>query len=270
MILSRAHTVLVATIMPNNVVENQGMANQGMANSGMAMPAWAVSLLQMASPMLPIGAFSYSQGLEMAHAMGWVENEAQAQTWIASQWQGSFAPRELAALQLAYAAVAHHDLKQMQAIDDEFLASRDSAEARMETQQSGRSLMKWLRSLVPQLEIEPELMGFIHSIDGDKLCGPIAFAICAHAQRMPSEIARMAWGWSWLENQVQAAVKIIPLGQTAGQRLLLELRQLVMQEAPVFHSIVPSLANQTGWSFNPLGAIASMRHERLYTRIFRS
>ena len=232
-----------------------------------ATPAWTASLLQMASPMLPIGAFSYSQGLEMAHAMGWVLTEAQAQEWIASQWQSSFAPRELIALQHAYGAVVANDLDELFRIDDEFLASRDSAEARLETQQSGRSLMKWLRSLLPQLHIDATLLRFINSIEGDKLCGPVAFAICAKAQAMPAEIARLAWGWSWLENQVQAAVKIIPLGQTAGQRLLLALRQLAT-DLPLNETSVEGAAQ--AWSFNPLGAIASMRHERLYTRIFRS
>jgi urease accessory protein len=222
-----------------------------------ALPSWTTGLLQLASPVLPIGAFSYSQGLEQANAQGWVIDEAGAGDWIASQWRCAFAPRELKALQDAYLT---NDLEALLSINEEFLASRDSAEVRLETMQTGSSLMKWLRSMQEVLQVEPKLLMLIASLVGQKLTAPIAFSLCAKAQHLPLEAARLAWGWSWLENQVQAAVKIVPLGQTAGQRLLIRLRPLLLE--PV--------KDEDAWAFSPLGAIAAMRHERLYTRIFRS
>jgi urease accessory protein len=221
------------------------------------LPSWTTGLLQLASPVLPIGAFSYSQGLEQANAQGWVLDEIGAGDWISSQWKCAFAPRELKALQDAFLS---EDLQQLLNINDEFLASRDSAEVRLETMQTGSSLMKWLRSMQEVLQVESNLLALTMNLVGHKLTAPVAFSLCAKAQQLPLEAARLAWGWSWLENQVQAAVKIVPLGQTAGQRLLIRLRPLLLEP----------IIDDEAWAFSPLGAIAAMRHERLYTRIFRS
>jgi urease accessory protein len=242
-------TALAAIIMPNVLVQAPDVQQ--------TLPSWVTGLLQLASPVLPIGAFSYSQGLEQANAQGWVLDESGAGDWIASQWQCAFAPRELKALEDAYMT---NDLASLLEINDEFLASRDSSEVRLETMQTGSSLMKWLRSMQDALQVEPELLSLTANLVGHKLTAPIAFSLCAKAQQLPLEAARLAWGWSWLENQVQAAVKIVPLGQTAGQRLLIRLRPLLLQ----------SVIDDDAWTFAPLGAIAAMRHERLYTRIFRS
>jgi urease accessory protein len=245
--------VPAGTTMPNIKPKSDVLTDAALQT----LPSWTTGLLQLASPVLPIGAFSYSQGLEQANAEGWVLDENGAGDWITSQWQCAFAPRELRALQDAYLA---NDLQALLDINEEFLASRDSAEVRLETMQTGSSLMKWLRSMQEVLQVDAELLALIASLVGHKLTAPIAFSLCAKAQHLPLEAARLAWSWSWLENQVQAAVKIVPLGQTAGQRLLIRLRPLLLQ--PVL--------DEDAWSFSPLGAIAAMRHERLYTRIFRS
>jgi urease accessory protein len=221
-----------------------------------ALPVWAAGLLQLASPALPIGAFSYSQGLEQANAQGWVIDESSAKDWISSQWWCAFAPRELHALQNAFEASDLHSLLE---INDEFLASRDTQEVRAESLQTGSSLMRWLRTMQAPLELGSEFVALIAELQNEKLTAPIAFSLCAKAQGLPLAAARLAWGWSWLENQVQAAVKIVPLGQTAGQRLLIALRPLLASQS-----------EDPAWAFSPLGSIASMRHERLYTRIFRS
>jgi urease accessory protein len=229
-------------------------------------PAWTLALLQMASPVLPIGAFSYSQGLEQAHAQAWVVDEASAGEWITSQYRCAFAPRELVALEAAYrVSNTVADMEALLAVNQEFLASRDSSEIRSESLQTGSALMKWLRSMQQALSAEPALIELVAGIAATKLTAPVAFALCAKAQSLPLEIARLAWAWSWLENQVQAAVKIIPLGQTAGQRLLISLRTLLLRE-----SVTSTDTQDEAWSFTPIGNIAAMRHERLYTRIFRS
>jgi urease accessory protein len=228
-------------------------------------PIWLLGLLQMASPALPIGAFSYSQGLEQAHAQGWVHNEEAATEWISSQWQCSFAPRELFALRQAFQT---SDLESLLAINTEFLASRDAAEMRSETLQTGNSLMKWLKAMAPNFVLDMAEQSLIKTLQSHKLTAPVAFSVCAKAQQLPLNAALLAWSWSWLENQVQACVKIVPLGQTAGQRMLLALRPLLLANDAVENLSENAMGEP--WAFSPLASIAAMRHERLYTRIFRS
>ncbi len=213
-----------------------------------ALPA----LLQLASPALPTGAFSYSQGLEAAQHAGIVTNEAQAADWIASVWQQSFSVRELPVVVGAWRAFDSDDEDGFVDLDRRFLASRDSAEMRAEARQVGSALQRWLQTLLPQA---PET-DWAQRL---RPCAPAAFALCAHSQGLAADHARLAYAFAWLENQVQAAVKIVPLGQTAGQRMLIALRRKLFEAPP-----------EQPWSFAPVAAILSMRHERQYTRLFRS
>ena len=252
-----------------------------------ALPAWLPALLQMASPALPIGSVSDSQGLVAAAWSGLVRDEASALAWIESQWQQAFAVRELPAVLAAADALAdaaaeagasagaasraeadahaaHRAdavpaplLAALLAIDEDFLASRDSAEARAETRQTGAALLRWLGTLHPD-SLEHRLAQAILA-RRDSLCAPTAFALCGWVQGLPPAAIRFAWAFAWIENQVQAAVKIVPLGQSAGQRLLMALRARVADPAPL-----------EPWSFAPLASVMAMRHERQYTRLFRS
>ena len=251
---------------------------------GTVLPVWLPALLQMASPALPIGSFSYSQGLEAAAWSGLVRDDASALAWIESHWQQAFAVRELPAVlaaadaladaRVGEAAVAQAGraadadaevppallatlLAALLAIDEAFLASRDSAEARAETRQTGAALLRWLGTLHAG-SLEHRLAQAILARH-DSLCAPTAFALCGSAQRLPPVAIRFAWAFAWIENQVQAAVKIVPLGQSAGQRLLMALRVRVADSAPA-----------EPWSFAPLASVMAMRHERQYTRLFRS
>lgn len=217
-----------------------------------SLPTWLPALLQLASPALPTGAFSYSQGLEAAHHAGLVVDEQSALSWIESVWCQSFLPRELPVVADAWRAAAAADAAALRALDESFVASRDSAEARAETRQVGAALIRWLHTLLPDaaqtalaLRLRP--------------CAPVAFALCAHSQSLDTNGARIAYAFAWLENQVQAAVKIVPLGQTAGQRMIIALRPRLFDPPP-----------REPWSCTPVAAIMSMRHERQYTRLFRS
>ncbi|MBP8307755.1 MAG: urease accessory protein UreF [Burkholderiaceae bacterium] len=254
---------------------------------------WLPALMQLASPALPIGSFSYSQGLEAAAWAGLVVDEASALAWIDSHWRQSFAVRELPAVHdaarvLAAAPVtrgAHVDgadrgaesagvaraltgprsdggdeavlLDTLAAIDQQFMASRDSQEARAETRQVGAALLRWLGILHTDGLAHRLAKGVAARHAG--VCAPTAFALCGHAQGLPPMATRFAWGFSWIENQVQAAVKIVPLGQSAGQRLLMNLRERLADPT-----------DDQAWSFSPLASIMAMRHERQYTRLFRS
>jgi urease accessory protein len=198
-------------------------------------------LLQLASPALPVGAYSYSQGLEAAVEAGIVTDAASAERWIADVLELSVARMELAVLRGQLGEPS-------QALNDFFLASRETAELRAETLQMGHSLQKLLAELGVDVPIdEPAL--------------PTAFAFAARAWGIASHEAAVAYLWSWLENQVMAAVKAIPLGQTAGQKILLALGGRLEDIA----------AQEPQWSnFAPGLAFLSARHETQYSRLFRS
>ncbi len=222
------------------------------------------ALMQLASPALPIGAFSYSQGLEAAINAGRVSDEASAQAWIASHYRLAFLPRELQCLQAAArlfaAAGADHEdrLQALRLLDEQFVASRDSAEGRLETRQLGGSLWRWLHTLMPEHPACTVLDRLRDLREGD-LSAPVAFAAAACAQGLSPRLAVLAWSFGWLENQVQAAVKLVPLGQSSGQRLLLALRPLCEADPP-----------EEPWSCSALASLLMMRHERQYSRLFRS
>ena len=220
----------------------------------MSLPDWLPALLQLASPALPTGAFSYSQGMEMACERGLVRDEASAQAWIGSQWRQSFGMRERPVVSLAWDAAHAGDVPALLEVDAGFLASRDSAEARAETQQMGSALLRWLNTL--HAGQGPAMLA---REAGARLTAPSMFALCALAQGLPRDAAVFGWGFAWIESQVQAAVKLVPLGQSAGQRMQIALR-------PRLADPLPALP----WSFSPVASIMAMRHERQYTRLFRS
>jgi len=218
------------------------------------LPGWLPALLQLASPALPTGAFSYSQGLEAACDAGLVRDEATACAWIDTQWRQAFSVRELPAVAAACRAVAVRDAEALSAADRAFVASRDSAEARAETRQVGSALLRWLSSLFPA-----SAEAALAAACGGRLAAPAGYALCCAVQGVPERAAIFGWGFAWLENQVQAAVKLVPLGQTSGQRMQIALRARLSDPVP-----------QEGWSFAPVASIMAMRHERQYTRLFRS
>lgn len=234
------------------------------------LPDWLPALLQLASPALPIGSFSYSQGLEAAAWASLVTDEGSALAWIDSHWRSAFAVRELPAVLAAAQALeqasagclpGHAEWEglyaMLQGLDDGFLASRDSAEARAEARQTGAALLRWLVGLHPGGREAALARALSAGRAGPT--APICFALCGSAQGLPAVATRAAWGFAWLENQVQAAVKIVPLGQSAGQRLILQLRGRIADPSPA-----------EPWSFSPLAGVMAMRHERQYTRLFRS
>lgn len=219
-------------------------------------------LLQLASPTLPIGAYTYSQGLEWAIEAGTVRDEASAEAWIGGLLRhalGEFEAPLVAAQQRAWAADANAEANRLNAL---FIASRESAELRAETLQMGYSFRRLLHEL-PEFADTPTLA----ALDTlDELTFPTAWsAVAAHWQIDPAD-ALAAYLWSWCENQTMAALKAVPLGQSAGQRLLLALGGEL--EAIVTRALA---LPEAGWSnFAPGFAVACSRHETQYSRLFRS
>jgi urease accessory protein len=213
-------------------------------------------LLQFASPALPIGGYSYSQGLEAALEGGLVHDAASARAWmvrylheVMAQWDGPLLWRLLKAFEARDAAAV--------ALWSEcFLASRDTAELRAETVQMGYSLTR----LIAELGVAD--VGVL----GDEVSLPAAFACAVDALDIPHEEALLAMLFSWLENQVLVCVKSVPLGQVAGQRLLLSLRA-DLEQAAVTARTLPDDA-LSNWS--PGLSMLSMRHEVQHGRLYRS
>ena len=211
-----------------------------------------VRLLQLASPTLPVGAYSYSQGLESAVDAGVIRDAASAGRWIGDVLEFSVGRMEAPILSRMIVTVG--DKTKFEHWNALFLASRETAELRAETVQMGYSLNR----LLPDLGIEPVAV--------DEPAFPAAFAAAVDAWEIAPLDALQAYLWSWLENQVMAAVKAVPLGQTDGQKLLLSLGERI---APLAARAAAMSDDELG-NFAPGLALLSSRHETQYSRIFRS
>lgn len=220
-------------------------------------------LLQLASPLLPVGAFSYSQGLESAVEDGSVRDAVAARRWILDCLELGLARFEAPIVLRLHAAWTARDLAQIRHWNTRFLASRESAELHAETVQMGYSLRRLFTDL-QTAGAAPADLEILASID--PLSYPAAFSFAAAHWRVPAHDALTAYLWSWTENQVSAALKAVPLGQVAGQGILVEAQQAVARAVAHAEGVADTeLANLL-----PALAIASARHETQYSRLFRS
>lgn len=218
-------------------------------------------LLQLASPSLPIGAYSYSQGLEAALESGQVSDEKSAKDWIVQALHQVIARFEGPVLWRLMQAFDASDADKVAAWTERFLAARDTAEFRAETVQMGYSLGK----LVAELKLpRPELLAMLQAQPEVPL--PTAMAYAAVALAVPHEAALLGMLFSWAENQVLVCVKSVPLGQVAGQRLLLSLRPEIEAAALTAQSLRDE--DLSNWA--PGLSLLSMRHEVQYSRLYRS
>lgn len=221
-----------------------------------------IRLLQLASPALPIGAFSYSQGLEWAVESGRISDEAGAGLWIGDLLTGAIGRFEAPLLFCLMSAWGADDAADIARLNADFLASRESAELRAETLQMGFSLNRLLADLR-----DPTLNGVQATLVRlPEIALPTAWTGIAIAWKIDPPAACAAYLWSWAENQVMAALKAVPLGQAAGQRLLAELGTKIPAVVRSAQNLPPA-----AWSnFTPGYAICNARHETQYSRLFRS
>ena len=201
------------------------------------MTASLVRLLQLASPTLPVGAYSYSQGLEAAVAAGIANDAASSERWIGDVLEFSVARSDVP---LLWRMLHGEDC------NEEFIASRETAELRAETLQMGHSLCRLLTDLGVSVPVD--------------LSFPAAYAHAARGWNIEPRAALVGYLWGWLENQVMAAVKAVPLGQTDGQKILVALgsRLEAIDPHTEFSNFAPGLA------------VLSALHETQYSRLFRS
>ncbi|MCB1736201.1 MAG: urease accessory protein UreF [Gammaproteobacteria bacterium] len=221
-------------------------------------PLARLRLLQLVSPTLPIGAFAYSQGLEWAVEAGWVKDEAATRDWLAGLIADGLAHLDLPILARMLAACELGDELALRRWAAYLLAARETAELRGEESVRARALTTLLRDL--------DVAKAVAWRDTLHLAQAAGFACAADAWAIAPRDALLGYAWSWLENQIAAAIKLVPLGQTAGQRVLLTLAAELVRAVDV----AMLLGDDEIGASAPALAIASCRHETQYTRLFRS
>ena len=218
-------------------------------------------LLQLASPTLPVGAYSYSQGLEAATESGAVTDAPSAESWIRDILEYSIGTFEAPVLWRLSQAWEDGNLDAFVRWNAVFHAGRETAELRSETLQMGHALNALIEELALGSASDRARLAEVEA-----LTFPGAFSFAAHQLAVDRFAAVIGYVWSWLENQVMAAIKAIPLGQSAGQRMLGRLGTALPQVA----ERAALLGDDELSNFVPGLALASSAHETQYSRLFRS
>lgn len=221
-------------------------------------PFAEMRLFQLISPSLPTGAFTYSQGIEWAVECAWVTDKDTLINWLNSLLFSNFQELEIPVLKRLYLAAESSDLKSFTYWSNYLLACRETKELRLEEINRGRAMVRLLEQLVPELE-KPWF-------EVAQKCQVAGFTLAATGWNIGLKQATLGYTWGWLENMVMAAVKIVPLGQTAGQQALAALIETATE---VVQTGLRIEDDNIGGSC-PAFAIGSCLHETQYTRLFRS
>ena len=214
-------------------------------------------LLQLVSPSLPIGGYTYSQGIEWAVEAQWISNQDDLQQWLDGVMQTNLSYLELPILKRMLEAWSKSDLPQLEHWNEVLIASRETAELRLEEANRARAFYGVISSLEPTAVEYQSILRQSHIV---------GYSFACERRQIDFEPAACGWLWSWLENLVLSAVKIIPLGQTAGQQIIFSLGAMV----PGVVAAAESVADEEIGASSMAQAIASARHETQYTRLFRS
>ena len=232
-----------------------------MTQSAETLPAASLlQLIWLASPALPVGGFSYSEGLEVAVERAGVATESIASDWLTDQLHLTLARGDLAAIAQAIPAWREGDLHRIRQLNDWVLHTRETSELRLQAEQMGRSLLDWLRNH------DGANAQHIDACAHMQPTYPVAFALAASQTGAGLRDCLLAYAFGWAENMVQAALKSVPLGQSAGQRILARLSR----DIPSAVEAAMRLSDHERQAFSPMLAILSAQHETQYSRLFRS
>ncbi|MFT7372203.1 MAG: urease accessory protein [Oleiphilaceae bacterium] len=223
-------------------------------------------LLQLSSVSLPVGGYAFSQGLEYAIECGWIKNNDDVEQWIQLQLKENLARVDLPILKGVMDSSLASDWSRFRHLNDLVIASRETKELRLTDTAMGEALYRLLKSLDFTFPfLLPFKAGDIR-FKQDELSFVSLFAYAAQCWGIPYKEAATGFTWSWLENQVAAATKLVPLGQTQAQRLLTLFQPAIAQ---TIERAALTIEENIGGGL-PALAIASALHETQYSRLFRS
>ncbi|EWH10887.1 urease accessory protein UreF [Catenovulum agarivorans DS-2] len=223
-------------------------------------------LLQLCSPGLPVGGFSFSQGLEFAVEEGWVSNVEECAAWITTNLQASIGSTDLVIIRLALDCLNQtNDEAQLQQLNELAIASRESQELRLADVAMGRALLRVLTQQTTEFTAA-QIKLLEQMQDWQDISFASAFAVACYCWQLDQQLALTGFCWMFIENQVAAATKLVPLGQTQAQNLMFSLSELVDE---VIADANSRQRSQIGNSL-PSVAMASAWHETQYSRLFRS
>ncbi len=217
-----------------------------------------LKLLQLSSPTLPVGAFAYSQGLESAIENEIVTDVESLQNWLADCLRLSLKFVDLPIFSRLYQCWSVGDIEGAMHWNQMLVAQRETRELRDEDHHLGVALAR----LLTDLDIEQAKV----LKSKDSMCFLTSFTLAACEWQVPEEQAANGFVWSWLDNQIAAAIKLVPLGQTDGQRVL----SAILPKIPLIVSVGLALPEEEIGASLPMLAILSSQHETQYSRLFRS
>ena len=222
-------------------------------------------LLQLA--FAPVGAYSYSEGIESLVEIGAIDSERTLRNWLENSLQFGAVRVEAAVVVRALRAAQRGDVTALSYWNAWATAAKETEELRLQSWQMGRTLVRLLLDLR-----SPVASGLTTSVKdlvefGGNPCNfAIGFGIAAASWQIEEEAAVLGYLYSWAANLASAGVKLIPLGQTAGQQLLLDLRSQISCTALEVLQLEDDDLGSCSWGLG----LASMAHETQYTRLFRS
>lgn len=216
-------------------------------------------LLQLVSPALPVGAYSYSEGLENLVDRDVINNKKTLEDWLDRELSYGSIRIETAVMLRSYHSVCERDLKALDKWNAWLSAARETEELRQQSWQMGRSLLKLL------VELQPQYRSFADAIESP--CNyAVAFGIAAACWQIDNRVVAIGYLQSWTANIISAGVRLIPLGQTAGQQILINLHDIIIRVTQEILLLEDEELSSCSWGL----ALASMSHQTQYTRLFRS
>jgi urease accessory protein len=216
-------------------------------------------LLQLASPALPVGAYSYSEGLEALVDHGVIASQETLDNWIKQELQYGTIRIEAAVMLRVYRCIGGDDLVGAAQWNAWLSAARESEELRQQSWQMGRSLLKLFIDLQPQWRTIAEAINYPYNY-------AVAFGMVAACWQIDPRAAIIGYLQSWISNAISAGVRLIPLGQTSGQQILLNVYDLAIEATQKILWLKDEELSSCSWGL----ALASMAHQKQYTRLFRS
>lgn len=230
----------------------------------MSYPLSLLRLLQLVSPALPVGAYSYSEGLEILVQDQVIRDKVTLEYWLEQELRQGAIRLEAAVMLRVYQASLQSDFPTIARWNHWLSAARETEELRQQSWQMGRALTRLLQE-TQLTEVALSLPPLLEAC-GTPCNFAVAFGIAAAAWQIEPETALLGYLFSWAANLVSAGVRLIPLGQTAGQQLLLDLHEQLLQVATQILSLDDSQLESCTWGLS----LSSMLHETQYSRLFRS